>query len=91
MLKIRRGDAAIYDPNLNLFENEADPQPKPAVHTRPGKPRKAMLLKDVVAQQVSNRIAYCLPGICYRWYCSTTNCKLVHLPRLAGYGDSHSW
>jgi hypothetical protein len=90
LLRIRRGDAAIYDPNLVLFSDEADQQPQPEAHTRPGKPRKAVFLKDVVAQQVGLN---CSPRVLPGWgllamVMLDDSRKLLHLPTLAGYSDS---
>ena len=53
LLRIRQGDAAIYDPKLTLFD-AATQQPKAPVQAMvPGrKPRRPIYLKDVNAQQV---------------------------------------
>ncbi len=61
MVKIRKRDSSIYDSNKHFFADPSDIE-KPDQASRDAKKSKAskpMLLKDVIAQQVSWRAATC--------------------------------
>ena len=50
LLKIRHGDAAIYDPNTKLFPDTEQPNPSHQLTVHGGK--RGVYLRDVLAQQV---------------------------------------
>jgi len=82
LLRIRQGDAAIYDPKLTLFDAATQQPNAPVQAMVPGrKPRRPIYLKDVNAQQV------CHPTLCsHPECCLAARAAFTSGPTLAGNG-----